>query len=78
MPSKSTTNQLLALLYNELTPTAKSSILSQLKNDDALQQDLNDYAETISFLEKAELDANPTSLQIIMEYSAKSKELTLI
>ena len=75
MPSKSTTNQLLALLYNELTPTAKNSILSLLKNDVALQQDLNDYSETISFLDKAELDADPTSIAIIMEYSAKSKEL---
>ncbi|MBP9185830.1 MAG: hypothetical protein KBE91_02015 [Bacteroidia bacterium] len=75
MPSKSTPNQLLALLYNELTPTAKNSILSQLKNDVELQQNLNDYAETIGFLNKAELDADPTSIEIIMEYSAKSKEL---
>ncbi len=75
MPLKSTPNQLIALLYNELEPAAKNSLLEELSFNSDLQQDLNDYAETISFLDEAELDANPTSIQLIMEYSAKSQEL---
>lgn len=75
MPSKSTTNHLIALLYNELEPTAKSDLLEELSLNIDLQQQFNDYAETISFLEESELDANPTSIQLIMEYSAKLKEL---
>ena len=75
MPQKSTPNQLIALLYNELEPTAKSNLLEELSLNNDLQQQLNDYAETISFLDESELDANPTSIQLIMEYSAKLKEL---
>jgi len=75
MPLKSTPNHLIALLYNELDPIAKSDLLEELSLNNELQQQLNDYAETISFLDESELDANPTSIQLIMEYSAKSKEL---
>jgi|JI71714BRNA_FD_contig_61_2460392_length_483_multi_2_in_0_out_0_1 hypothetical protein len=75
MPLKSTPNQLIALLYNELEPAAKSNLLEELSLNNDLQQELNDYAETISFLDEAELDANPTSIQLILEYSAKSQEL---
>lgn len=75
MPLKSTPNQLIALLYNELEPAAKSNLLEELSLNNDLQQELNDYAETISFLDEAELDANPTSIRLILEYSAKSQEL---
>jgi hypothetical protein len=75
MPQKSTPNQLIALFYNELEPEAQSGLMEELSLNSDLQQEFNDYAETISFLDKAELDANPTSIQLILEYSAKSQEL---
>ena len=75
MPQKSTPNQLIALLYNELEPEAKSSLLEELSLNEDLQQEFNNYAETISFLDEAELDANPTSIKLILEYSAKSQQL---
>ena len=75
MPQKSTPNQLIALLYNELKPEAKSSSLEELSLNEDLQHEFNNYAETISFLDEAELDANPTSIKLILEYSAKSQQL---
>lgn len=75
MPANFTPNQLIALLYNETSPEHKSSLLEMVSSDFGMQKELNDYAETISYLEEAELNANPTSIAIIMEYSAKTQEL---
>ena len=75
MPATSTPNQLIALLYNETSPEQKNNLLEMVGNDLGLQKELNDYAETLSYLEEAEVNANPTSIAIIMEYSAKMQQL---
>ncbi len=75
MPQKFTPNHLIALLYNEISSEHKSSLLDMVSNDFGMQKELNDHAETISYLEEAELNANATSIAIIMEYSAKTQQL---
>lgn len=73
MPQKFTTEDLIALLYNELNTEAKEELLALLKTDERLQREYNELAETIGTLSEAEEDASPTSVKMIMEYSAKSK-----
>lgn len=68
-------NQLLALLYNELPALNKHDLMQEIASSLPLQQELNEMAETISMLADAELDPDPTSLSIIMEYSLKNHEL---
>lgn len=74
MPKKFTNhNQLLALLYQELSPVETPSVLNDLANQPTSQQELNDMADIIGRLTEAELDPHPTSVSIILEYSAKTK-----
>lgn len=68
-------NQLLALLYNELPALNKQNLMEQVAVSLPLQQELNEMAETISMLAEAEVEPDPTSLSIIMEYSLKTQEL---
>ena len=68
-------NQLLALLYNELPASNKQDLMHQVAASLSLQQELNEMAETISVLSEAEVEPDPTSLSIIMEYSLKTQEL---
>ena len=68
-------NQLLALLYNELPASNKQDLMHQVAASLSLQQELNEMAETISMLSEAEVEPDPTSLSIIMEYSLKTQEL---
>jgi hypothetical protein len=68
-------NQLLALLYNELPASNKQDLMQQVAASLPLQQELNEMAETISMLAEAELEPDPTSLSIIMEYSLKTQQL---
>ena len=68
-------NQLLALLYNELPASNKQELMQQVAASLPLQQELNEMAETISMLAEAELEPDPTSLSIIMEYSLKTQQL---
>jgi|LauGreDrversion4_2_1035121.scaffolds.fasta_scaffold55856_2 hypothetical protein len=66
-------NQLLALLYNELTLSNKVDLMQQVSESLTLTQELNELTETISLLSAAELEPDPTSLSIIMEYSLKTQ-----
>lgn len=68
-------NQLLALLYNELPASNKQDLMQHVAASLPLQQELNEMAETISMLAEAELEPDPTSLNIIMEYSLKTQQL---
>lgn len=68
-------NQLLALLYNELPASNKQDLMQHVAASLPLQQELNEMAETISMLAEAELEPDPTSLSIIMEYSLKTQQL---
>lgn len=75
MPKNSTTqNQLLALLYNELPTTAKTDVLQKVGKDQMLKQELNELAETIDLLNEISEMPSKTSIDIIMEYSAKTQE----
>lgn len=75
MPKNSTTqNQLLALLYNELPHGTKTDVLQKVGNDQALKQELNEFAETIDLLNEISEMPSKTSVDIIMEYSAKTQE----
>lgn len=66
-------NQLLALLYNELTLSNKVDLMQQVSESLTLTLELNELTETISLLSAAELEPDPTSLSIIMEYSLKTQ-----
>ena len=68
-------NQLLALLYNELPASNKQDLMQHVAASLTLQQELNEMAETIGMLAEAELEPDPTSLSIIMEYSLKTQQL---
>lgn len=77
MPQKFTTEDLIALLYNELNTEAKEELLALMKTDENLQREYNELAETMGSLNEATVDASPTSIKVIMEYSAKSKSHAL-
>lgn len=75
MPQKFTPDSLLALLYNETTPEEKFRILSEVQESPKLSEELTELSEAIDLLSQAELDPHPTSVAIIMEYSARTHEV---
>lgn len=75
MPQKFTNEDLIASLYNETPLQARQDLLSELKHNAALADEFADLSEIIDALDDAGLDPHPTSISIIMEYSAKTHEV---
>lgn len=75
MPQKFTPENLLALLYNETTQQDKLALISELKVNAVLAEELNEMAETLSMLDEIGFDPHPTSVAVIMEHSAKTHEV---
>jgi hypothetical protein len=75
MPTKFTPEHLIASLYNETDSQIHQELLSELKNDAALADEFSDLSEVIGMLDDAGLDPHPSSVAIIMEYSAKTHEV---
>lgn len=75
MPQKFTPEHLLALLYNEISPEQKQEIFQQMVENPAHSEEFANLSEIVSLLDAAELDPHPTSVALIMEYSAKTHEV---
>lgn len=75
MPEKSTkSNQLIALMYNELTATKKADVLSVIQTDDEVKQEWLTLSETVQALNEISEEPSQSTIDLIMEYSAKTHE----
>lgn len=70
MNVKFTQEDLIRFIYHETSATEENAILEQLGSDDGLLEEYRGLVKTISALDQAKLSPDPTSIRIIMEYSA--------
>lgn len=68
-----TDDTLLLFLYDELDPLASQEVESQIEEDIFLKEDYNIHLQTLSILDQAFAKPNPTSVELILEYSNSCK-----
>lgn len=64
-----TQEELLQYIYNELDADAFEGIRNELKDNVELNEEFELYNRLIKYLDLIEEKPNPTSVEIIMEYS---------
>lgn len=75
MPEKSTkSNQLIALMYNELSAQEKAEIVNVIQTDDEVKQEWLTLSETVQALNEISEEPSQSTIDLIMEYSAKTHE----
>ncbi len=75
MPEKSTkSNKLIALMYNELTAPEKADLMSAIQTDDEVKQEWLTISETVQALNEISEKPSQSTIDLIMEYSAKTHE----
>ena len=74
MPKIYTSTDLVCYLFQETTTLENAEIANQLQFDTEAAEELEQFQQTLLDLKECELDPHPTSVNIIMEYSARLHE----
>ena len=72
-----TPNDLIRFIYHETSTQEEQGIVEQLMNDTALMQEYRELVKTVTALDETPAEPHPTSISIIMEYSASLNEKTV-
>ncbi|MBC8343842.1 MAG: hypothetical protein ISR55_04565 [Bacteroidetes bacterium] len=68
-----TDEQLLLYLYDELDSLDCRKLETQIEQDIFLKEDYQIHLQTLSILDQAFVKPNPTSVELILDYSKSSK-----
>lgn len=75
MQNNYTEEELLQFIYNELDPIEYHNIENELKENYELKKEFEIYNKLIKHLDELREKPNPTTIEMIMEYS-RSKPLS--
>lgn len=72
-----TTDDLIRFIYRETSENEERGIMEQLTSDESFLQEYRTIVKTVTALDEKPMEPHPTSLSIIMEYSASLNEKTV-
>lgn len=67
------THNLIRFYYNETSASETAGINELLSANGSVKAEFEDMTELLNTLQEAELDAHPTSISLILEYSQKQE-----
>ncbi len=72
MQNRFTEDDIIRYIYKETCEAENLAIEEELKKDLALQAIYKNHLETIKAMEDLDLEPHPTSIQILLDYSAST------